>query len=123
MRGGNGSSAFLENLVQLEDKLDCKSGASPVDLYSKELRKLTWIFDPYTEIIPNLHAMNANLMGNTLEAVFRRMELYEQGDSRPDAIEIKTAYRNVKETFPDIAEPCGYAFVTEESQYTRDHAC
>lgn len=73
----------------MEDMLDVTAGAYPFDPLSKTMRKLGWIFEPYTNarVTGRLARMDEYEMRTVIEAVSDRISrhvLGEEGEVEPD---------------------------------------
>jgi hypothetical protein len=79
---GRKSEPLINRLVNLIDLLDTTAGVYPIDPLSETMRKIAWIFEPYTNARINgrLFKMDASEMENVIEAVNERISRHVMGE-------------------------------------------
>ncbi len=109
---GQKSEPLINRLVYMEDMLDVTAGAYPFDPSSKTMRKLGWIFEPYTNarVTGRLARMDEYEMRTVIEAVNDRISTHVLGDG--GEVEPDTRYER-------IGGEAGWAMITEIGAHAR----
>jgi hypothetical protein len=102
----------LFQLILLEDILDASAGAYPINPNNPEIRKLAWIYEPYTEARADgsIYHMSKNEMENIVWSVCDRIDSAISGQS--EEIELDTR-------FETIGGGPGWQLIVEEGPYAR----
>ena len=74
----------LEELLHYEQLLDITGGMFPLDMKSKIMQQMAWIFEPYdsVRVSGKLYSMNADEMKNLMQNIFSRIKAHLDGKSR-----------------------------------------
>jgi len=86
---------LVERLVEIEDKLDTTAGTYPINPESDIMKKIAWVFKPYTDarFAGNLEKMNSIDMKNLIDKVSNRIDYYFSG--KCEKLEPDTRYEKV----------------------------
>ncbi len=81
---GAKSDILINALLDVNDKIDSTGGVYPFDPDTKLLRKMSWIFQPYTDhrMSGKLHGFDSNQMLNVIDSVNLRISDYTLGKAR-----------------------------------------
>lgn len=109
---GQKSEPLINRLAYMEDMLDVTAGAYPFDPLSKTMRKLGWIFDPYTSarMTGRLSRMDEYEMRTIIEAVSDRISKHVLGEG--NEMEPDTRYER-------IGGGASWAMITEIGAHAR----
>ena len=79
---GNKSEPLINRLVSVIDLLDVTAGTYPFDLQASTMRKIAWVFEPYTDarMSGRLPKMDAGGMRDVLEVTHKRISEHVLGD-------------------------------------------
>ncbi len=102
----------LNNLVSLEDTLDCCGGAYPFPLDMPDLKELAWVFEPYTKfrLSGGVDRKNGEEFAPMIQEVEQRICLYLKYEGH--SIPLQTKY-------DVIASGIGWSMVVEEGAQAR----
>lgn len=83
---------LIEQLVDIENRLDITAGTYPFNPDSEIMQNIAWIFQPYTDSrrLGYIETMNASSMKNLVEKISERIDAYSLG--RANRIKISTDY-------------------------------
>ncbi|MBI2004343.1 hypothetical protein HYS72_02660 [Candidatus Pacearchaeota archaeon] len=79
----------LEELLHYEQIMDITGGMFPLDMKSKIMQQMAWIFEPYdsARISGKLYSMNGNEMKNLMQNIFSRIKAHLDGKSYEIALD------------------------------------
>lgn len=102
----------LEELLHYEQLMDITGGMFPVDIDSKIIKQMAWIFEPYDAVRMSgkLYSMNADEMKDLMQDIFLRTEkhLFEKSNE----VNLDTSYSV-------LYKQDDFAVVKENSTYSR----
>lgn len=104
----------IEELLHYEQIMDITGGMFPLDMKSKIMRQMAWIFEPYdsARISGKLYSMNADEMKNLMQNIFSRIKNHLDGKSRE--LELDNSYAILYGKHGD-----NFVLVKENSAYSR----
>ncbi len=104
----------IEELLHYEQLMDITGGMFPLDMKSKIMQQMAWIFEPYdsARVSGKLYSMNADEMKNLMQNIFSRIKAHLDGKSHE--IELDNDYAILHGKPQDK-----FVLVKENSAYSR----